>query len=73
MEAAAKEMRKRPSAFITDAARALAANIVCDQTDFVLSRRDSHEMEHLLANPAEPSQDLRQLMQSAAPWDYTPA
>jgi len=68
-EAAASLSCKSTGAFVRAAAISAAIEIHLGRRAFCLSAEGSHQLSELLKHPPEPTDALRQLMSTAAPWE----
>jgi uncharacterized protein (DUF1778 family) len=57
------------SAFVVESAREHAVDVLLNQTVFNLSVDEAEAFARVLENPPAPTEKLRALMQSKAPWE----
>ena len=57
------------SAFVVDSAREHAVDVLLNQTVFNLSADQAEAFAQVLENPPAPTEKLRELMKSKAPWE----
>jgi len=57
------------SAFVVESARELAVDVLLNQTVFNLSADQAEAFAKALENPPAPTEKLKALMQSKAPWE----
>lgn len=69
IDRAARASGKSRSEFILEAASMEAEHVLLDQTLFLLEDSAYESFSALLDNPPEPSEALRKLMQTPAPWE----
>jgi len=69
IEKAATTVNKTFSAFVVESARELAVDVLLNQTVFNLSADQAEAFAEALENPPAPTEKLKALMQSKAPWE----
>ena len=69
IDRAAQASGKSRSEFILEAASMEAEHVLLDQTLFLLDDSAYESFSALLDNPPPPSESLRRLMQTPAPWE----
>jgi uncharacterized protein (DUF1778 family) len=69
IEKAATSVNKTFSAFVVESAREQAVEVLLDQTMFNLSAEQAEAFAEVLDNPPAPTEKLKALMQSKAPWE----
>jgi uncharacterized protein (DUF1778 family) len=69
IEKAATSVNKTFSAFVVESARANAVDVLLNQTVFNLSAEQAEAFARVLENPPAPTEKLKALMQSEAPWE----
>jgi uncharacterized protein (DUF1778 family) len=69
IEAAATATNKTFSAFVTESAWTHAIDVLLDQTVFQLDEDQAEAFARVLAEPPRPTQKLRELLSSKAPWE----
>lgn len=69
IEKAATSINKTFSAFVVESAREHAIDVLLDQTVFNLSAEQAEAFAQVLDNPPAPTEKLKALMQSKAPWE----
>lgn len=69
IERAATSVNKTFSAFVVECAREHAVDILLNQTVFNLSADQAEAFAQALENPPAPTEKLKALMQSKAPWE----
>jgi len=69
IEKAATSVNKTFSAFVIESAREHATHVLLNQTVFNLSAEQAEAFAHVLDNPPPPTEKLKTLMQSKAPWE----
>lgn len=57
------------SAFVVESAREHAVDVLLNQTVFNLSADQAEAFAQVLENPPAPTEKLRELMKSEAPWE----
>ena len=68
IEKAATSVNKTFSAFVVESARDHAVDVLLNQTVFNLSVEQAEAFAQMLDNPPAPTEKLKALMQSKAPW-----
>ena len=66
---AAHTVSKTFSAFVIESARRHAIDVLLDQTVFHLSADEAEAFAQVLDSPPAPTEKLRALMRSKAPWE----
>jgi uncharacterized protein (DUF1778 family) len=69
IEKAATSVNKTFSAFVVESARDHAVDVLLNQTVFNLSVEQAEAFAQMLDNPPAPTEKLKALMQSKAPWE----
>lgn len=69
IEKAATTVNKSFSAFVTESAREHAIDVLLNQTVFNLSAEQAEAFADVLDSPPAPTEKLKALMQSKAPWE----
>jgi uncharacterized protein (DUF1778 family) len=69
IEKAATSINKTFSAFVIESAREHAIDVLLNQTVFNLSAEQAEAFAQVLDNPPAPTEKLRELMKSKAPWE----
>ena len=69
IEKAATSVNKTFSAFVVESAREQAIDVLLNQTIFNLSAEQAEAFAQVLDNPPAPTEKLKQLMKSKAPWE----
>lgn len=69
IEKAAASVNKSFSAFVVESAREQAIDVLLNQTIFNLTAEQAEAFAQVLDNPPAPTQKLKALMQSKAPWE----
>ena len=69
IERAAATVNKAFSAFVVESARERAIDVLLNQTVFNLSAVQAEAFAQVLENPPAPTEKLRELMKSKAPWE----
>ena len=69
IEKAATTINKSFSAFVVESAREHAIDVLLNQAVFNLSAEEAEAFACLLDNPPAPTEKLKALMQSRAPWE----
>jgi len=69
IERAAVSVNKSFSAFVIESAREHAIDVLLNQTVFNLSAEQAEAFAQALDNPPAPTEKLRELMKSKAPWE----
>lgn len=69
IEKAATSINKSFSAFVVESAREHAVDVLLNQTVFNLSAEQAEAFAQVLDNPPAPTEKLKGLMQSKAPWE----
>jgi uncharacterized protein (DUF1778 family) len=69
IETAAQIVSKTVSAFVIESARKRAIEVLLDQTVFHLSAQQAEAFAQVLDNPPAPTEKLKALMRSKAPWE----
>jgi len=69
IEKAATTVNKSFSAFVVESAREQAVDVLLNQTVFNLSADQAEAFAQVLDNPPAPTEKLKALMQSKAPWE----
>jgi uncharacterized protein (DUF1778 family) len=69
IEKAATTVNKTFSAFVVESAREHAVDVLLNQTVFNLSADQAEAFAQALENPPAPTERLKRLMQSNAPWE----
>jgi uncharacterized protein (DUF1778 family) len=69
IEKAATSVNKTFSAFVVESAREHAIDVLLNQTVFNLSAEQAEAFAQVLDNPPAPTEKLKALMQSKAPWE----
>lgn len=69
IEKAATSINKTFSAFVIESAREHAIDVLLNQTVFNLSAEQAEAFAQVLDNPPAPTEKLKALMQSKAPWE----
>lgn len=69
IERAAVTVNKSFSAFVIESAREHAIDVLLNQTVFNLSAEQAEAFVQVLENPPAPTEKLRELMKSKAPWE----
>ena len=69
IEKAATTVNETFSAFVIESATKHAIDVLLDQTVFNLSAEQAEAFERVLDNPPAPTERLRALMKSRAPWE----
>jgi uncharacterized protein (DUF1778 family) len=66
---AAAALHKSRTEFIIDAARTRAIDVLLDQRVFKLNAEDSAAFAEALARPPKPTEELKKLLATKAPWE----
>jgi uncharacterized protein (DUF1778 family) len=69
IEKAATSVNKSFSAFVVESAREQAVDVLLNQTVFNLTAEQADAFARVLDNPPAPTEKLKALMQSKAPWE----
>jgi len=69
IEKAATSVNKTFSAFVVESARDQAIDVLLNHTVFNLSAAQAEAFARVLDNPPAPTEKLKALMQSKAPWE----
>jgi uncharacterized protein (DUF1778 family) len=69
IERAATAVHKTFSAFVVESAREHAVDVLLNQTVFNLSAEQAEAFAQVLDNPPAPTEKLKELMKSKAPWE----
>jgi uncharacterized protein (DUF1778 family) len=69
IERAATTVNKSFSAFVVESAREHAIDVLLNQTVFNLSAEEAEAFAQVLENPPAPTEKLKALMHSNAPWE----
>lgn len=69
IEKAASTLCQTFSAFVIESASQHAVDVLLDQRVFNLSADQAEAFAKALDNPPEPTEKLKELMQSKAPWE----
>jgi uncharacterized protein (DUF1778 family) len=69
IERAATTLNKTFSAFVIESATEHAVNVLLNQTVFNLSAEQAEAFAQVLENPPAPTEKLKALMKSRAPWE----
>lgn len=69
IERAAVTVNKSFSAFVIESAREHAIDVLLNQTVFNLSAEQAEAFAQVLDNPPAPTEKLKELMKSKAPWE----
>jgi uncharacterized protein (DUF1778 family) len=69
IEKAATSVNKSFSAFVVESAREHATDVLLNQTVFNLSADEAEAFAAVLDNPPAPTEKLKALMKSKAPWE----
>ena len=69
IEKAATTVNKSFSAFVVESAREHAIDVLLNQTVFNLSADEAEAFARVLDNPPAPTEKLKSLMKSRAPWE----
>jgi uncharacterized protein (DUF1778 family) len=69
IEKAATTLNQTFSAFVVESAREHAVDVLLSQTVFNLSAEQAEAFARVLENPPAPTERLKALMRSKAPWE----
>jgi uncharacterized protein (DUF1778 family) len=69
IERAATTLNKTFSAFVIESATEHAVDVLLNQTVFNLSAEQAEAFAQVLENPPAPTEKLKALMKSRAPWE----
>ena len=69
IEKAATTVNKTFSAFVIESAREQAVDVLLDRSAFDLSADQAEAFARVLEDPPAPTEKLKELMQSKAPWE----
>jgi uncharacterized protein (DUF1778 family) len=69
IDRAAVTLHKSFSAFVIESAREQAIDVLLNQTVFNLSADQAEAFAQVLDNPPAPTEKLRKVMKSKAPWE----
>lgn len=69
IERAAFTVHKTFSAFVIESAREHAIDVLLNQTVFNLSAEQAESFAQVFDNPPQPTEKLKRLMKSKAPWE----
>lgn len=69
IDRAASVLGKTRSEFMLDSARRSAEDVLLDQTLFRLEEKKFRQFKGILENPPKPTEELRALLRTKAPWE----
>lgn len=69
IDRAAERLGRNRSDFMLEAACREAENVLLDQIFFTVDGESFEKFQDMLDNPPEPSERLRRLLQTKAPWE----
>jgi len=69
IETAAQTVGKTVSAFVIESARERATDVLLDQIVFHMSATEAEAFVQVLDHPPAPTERLKALMRSTAPWE----